>query len=108
MVSFIVAINTASTKASLIKALLSCVSGGLVNVGAEFYDHRYMFQVPKRGQDLVAAFIASPYLPAKRLAIASRAGRGFCSSGIASSVVAKLLRTDLSAGLLLLISFSVL
>ncbi len=103
---FIVSNDTStSAKESVTKALLSCVSVSLVQVDSGFYDHRHMFVVPKRNQPLVDAFIASPYLPADRLAIATRHGYGVCSSGIANSAAANLLRTELGAGSQFPISF---
>ncbi len=89
--------DNCNTRASLIRALHLCVSVGSMDVYFEFFDHRHMFEVPGGYQNLVAAFIASPYLPTDRRAIASRAGYGVCFSGIVNSAAAKLLRTTLRA-----------
>lgn len=102
---FVSSVKTPNTEHLFVNAILACVSTGNFPSVTSHFDHRHMFRIPLRSNRLVAVFIASPYLPADRLAIASRTGVGVCSSGIANSAAAKLLRTSLKSGLSCSIDF---
>jgi hypothetical protein len=94
MECFLSKLMTPSNEHMFINGLLGCISGEMLGVGPGFYDHRHMFQIPERNQ-LVAVFIASPFLPADS---ESLQGTGVCSSGIAKTAAAKLLHSVLNAG----------
>ena len=79
-------------------ALLACVSSGKLVSGHSHFDHRHLFEVPKLGEPLKGAFIASPFLPPNWRSDIKIGGTGVCTSGIANTAAAALLRSKFNAG----------